>query len=382
MKIPFYISTTAMLLTPYSRSTQLSPSSSVLAFSPSSIIHKNNDLSRPATAASFFRTRPRSYTTGLQIASMDRKTSDSHSQSKIDDELSSTNSLVSDADLAAELHSIVDDGHGHINSDLARSIWQWENERFHSNSDDPYPAKRLKYSTRDGLRLVDSIARKVNSHGGGGNRHSDLVQEGVVALMRCTVLWDEEQFASKMHQKEGEETSSSRRESFEDFARKSIEKAMKKLLDETTDNIEDRMEVNLDLLKKRSMDQGRRLEKQSFTKDLYAQSQLIQPLNEALDDANPTPDEIALSDMIRHDISEFLVRHLSDVELKVIRLKFGLEKNLGNSLTTEEIASTLGIDCAQVQQIEEDALEKLKASFDDDYIGAYIDDDHANEVSL
>lgn len=324
--------------------------------------------------------------TGLQIASMDRKTSSSDShESKIDNELSSRSSRLSsssdtDLDIASELHSILDDGHGHINSDLARSIWQWENARFHSSSDDPYPAKRLKYSTRDGLRLVDSIAKKVNSRGA-GYRHSDLVQEGMVALMRCTVLWDEEQFRLSKDSKRGEK-GAAETESFEAFARKSIEKAMKKLLDETRDHIEDRMEVNLDLLKKRSVDQGRRLEKQSFTKDLYAQSQLIQPLNEALDDVNPTPDEIALSDMIRHDISDFLVRHLSDVELKVIRLKFGMEKNQGNSLTTQEIASSLGIDCDQVQQIEQTALAKLKASFEDDYIGAYIDDDHANEVSL
>lgn len=361
MKVPFSVSTAATLQLLLS-STHIP--GAVLAFSPI-----RNTRSPYATTSVV----PRS-STGLQIASMDRKTSDSH-QSKIDNELSSSssNSLSSDTDIASELHSILDDGHGHINSDLARSIWQWENARFHSNNDDPYPAKRLKYSTRDGLRLVDSIAKKVNSHG--GNRHSDLVQEGVVALMRCTVLWDEEQFLSKGEQ-------GSKTESFEAFARKSIEKTMKKLLDETRDNVEDRMEVNLDLLKKRSMDQGRRLEKQSFTKDLYAQSQLIQPLNEALDDVNPTPDEIALSDMIRHDISEFLVRQLSDMELKVIRLRFGLEKNLGNSLTTEEIASSLGIDCAQVQRIEEGALAKLKASFEDDYIGAYIDDDHANEVSL
>lgn len=317
---------------------------------------------------------------------MDRKTSSSDShESKIDNELSSRSSRLSsssdtDLDIASELHSILDDGHGHINSDLARSIWQWENARFHSSSDDPYPAKRLKYSTRDGLRLVDSIAKKVNSRGA-GYRHSDLVQEGMVALMRCTVLWDEEQFRLSKDSKRGEK-GAAETESFEAFARKSIEKAMKKLLDETRDHIEDRMEVNLDLLKKRSVDQGRRLEKQSFTKDLYAQSQLIQPLNEALDDVNPTPDEIALSDMIRHDISDFLVRHLSDVELKVIRLKFGMEKNQGNSLTTQEIASSLGIDCDQVQQIEQTALAKLKASFEDDYIGAYIDDDHANEVSL
>lgn len=311
----------------------------------------------------------RSKVTGLRIASsVERETSQSQ-HSKIDDELSFLSS-PSGSNIA-ELHSILDDGQGHINSELARSIWQWENNHFHSKNDDPFPAKRLRYSTRDGLRLIDDIARKLDI----GNRHADLVQEGVVALMKCTVLWDE-RHTSNHDEKIPED-------SFEAYAKKSIKKAMKKALTESSDNVNERTEVNLDLLRKRSLEQGMKTKTKAVDEDPQPHNQLTQPLSEAWEDANPTPIEIALSDMIRHDIGDFLVRQLSDMELKVIRLRFGLEKkSIGYPMSTEEIASSLDIAFAHVLKLEEDGLGKLRSSFEDDYIGAYIDDDHAMEVSL
>jgi RNA polymerase sigma factor (sigma-70 family) len=309
------------------------------------------------------------------VASLDPETKKSQ-HSKIDDELSSlTNPTIPHI---AELHSILDDGAGHINADLARSIWQWENSHFISNNDDdPYPAKRFKYSTRDGLRLVDEMARSI----GDGRRYPDMVQEGVVALMRCTILWDEEHSAKEIGEVEV-------KASFEKFARKSIEQAMTRVLSESRDNVGERLEVNLDLLKKRGVEQARRIrmgegtDESAAVGDPQPHNKIMQPLSQALEDANPTPDEIALSDMIRHDIGDFLERKLSNVELKIVRLRFGLEENIGSSLSTKEIAETLGLDISQVQEHEESALQHLRATFEDDYIGAYLDDDHANEVSL
>mmetsp|Transcript_26494 Transcript_26494/g.39247 ORF Transcript_26494/g.39247 Transcript_26494/m.39247 type:complete len:358 (-) Transcript_26494:166-1239(-) len=320
--------------------------------------------------------------TGLRIASVERETSQSKSQqsnSKIDDELSFLSS-PSYSNIA-ELHSILDDGQGHINSDLARSIWQWENSHFHSNNDDPFPAKRLQYSTRDGLRLIDDIARSLDV----GNRHADLVQEGVVALMKCTVLWDERHSDSSKSKHDANEEITE--DTFEAYAEMSIKKAMKKALTECSDNVNDRTEVNLDLLRKRSLEQGMKAKTKTkvvaVNQDPQPHNQLTQPLSEAWDDANPTPIDIALSDMIRHDIGDFLVRQLSDTELKVIRLRFGLEKNsIGNPMSTEGIATSLDIAFADVLKLEADGLGKLRSSFEDDYIGAYIDDDHAMEVSL
>ncbi len=323
------------------------------------------------------QSRSRAKTTFRKVASLDPETKKSqHHSSKIDDELSSIGNPQ--IPHIAELHSILDDGAGHINADLARSIWQWENSHFHSKNDDPYPAKRMKYSTRDGLRLVDEMAKNID----GGGRYPDLVQEGVVALMRCTVLWDEEHSTQVAN---ADETDA--KASFEAFARKCIEEAMTKSLSESREKVGERLEVNLDLLKKRGREQASRIAKgvadSSRGKDESERhDRMVQPLSQVFDDANPTPVEIALSDMIRHDISDFLERKLSELELKIVRLRFGLEENMGSSLSTEEIAEALGLDITQVLELEESALQHLRETLEDDYIGAYFDDDHTNEVSL
>ena len=110
---------------------------------------------------------------------------------------------------------------------------------------------------------------------------------------------------------------------------------------------------------------------------------MVKPLSEALEDENPTPEEIALSDMIRHDISEFLERQLTYKELKVVRFRFGLEGGLlANEMSTTEIAEAMELDVETILTLEEEALKKLRTSFEDDYIGAYLDDDHTTEVSL
>jgi len=309
----------------------------------------------------------RTTATGLHVTSLERDTFQSQ-HSKIDDELSSVSAPL-DSNIA-ELHSILDDGQGHINSDLARSIWQWENSHFHSQNDDPFPAKRLQYSTRDGLRLIDDIARQFDV----GNRHADLAQEGVVALMKCTILWDE-----KNSLKNDEKISE---DSFEAFARNAITKAMEKALTETSHNVGDRAKINLALLKKRSLEEAIRSKTKVVDEDPQPHNQITQPLSEAWDGVNPTPIEIALSDMIRHDIGDFLVRQLSDMELKVIRVRFGLENSIGYSMSTEEIAASLDIGYEDVVKAEKDGLAKLRASFEDDYIGAYIDEDDSVEVTL
>lgn len=322
--------------------------------------------------------------TVLRIASLDpqAKARSQAQHSRIDDELSSLCTPTLTNTHIAEIHSILDDGAGHINSDLARSIWQWENSHFPSNDDEPFPAKRLKYSTRDGLRLVDSIARSMDDDT--GRRHADLVQEGVVALMRSAVLWDTQNSKAQQSQSSEEDLKAA----FEAFARKDMETAMKRALTETRDNVgEERIEINLDLFKKKGLEQAMRMSKGVDTEEEDQEPQphnkIVQPLREALEDANPTPVEIALSDMIKHDIGDFLERQLSELELKVIRMRFGLDKeNIGSSLSSDEIAAKLDMEFFKVIEVEENALQKLREKFEDDYIGAYLDDDHAVEVSL
>ena len=299
-------------------------------------------------------------TPSLHIASIDRK----HVQPNIDDELSLVG-FNSESEIA-KLHSILDDGNGHINSELATSIWSWENENFNSTTDEPFPAKRLKYSTRDGIRLIDSIAQTFDQ----SDRYADLAQEGVVALMKSTVLWDQRHQPESKHE--------TYEDTFEEFATRKIKHAMQKALEESSDNVNQRAKANIDLMKTRTQSKN----KESEDSDSPRPLQLVQPLSEALDDANPTPIEIALSDMIRHDIDDFLVRQLSETELNIIRLRFGLEENISTQLSTEEIAASVGVSFDTVLALENQALEKLRTSFEDDYVGAYLDDDHTEEVSV
>jgi RNA polymerase sigma factor (sigma-70 family) len=310
---------------------------------------------------------------------------------------SSTSALPSaspeySSSIISEIHSILDDGNGHINKELATSIWTWENEHLQPVDSNPFPfASKLNYSTRDGLRLIESIAKEMEAHIVDGNlnieqeeRFNDLVQEGVVSLMKCMVIWD------------ADGNNDGHNDDFESFATKEISKSMTKFLKQTNDGV-GVMKMNLDLLKKSVQDlekenkrgRGKRtttattaMSESSIKKTTSTSTldEIVKPLlNEAVLDENPTPDEIALSEMIRNDIGDFLERTLNMEELKVIRMKFGLEE-VGISL--EDIALDLGISMTDVQNIELEALSKLRTSFSNDYIGAYLDDDNTEEVSL
>ncbi len=365
------------------------------------------------------------------------------SSSNIDHELSSSSSSSScvpnpmipssstSSSILSEMHSILDDGLGHINKELATSIWTWENENLQQKSLDldndntpSFPlASKLKYSTRDGLRLIESIAREMEQvdsvcEGGGGGggdattnggivvmeRYNDLVQEGVVALMKCMVIWENNQEDSSSRDTKKNKSSKSSKvkiqpgEGFDSFASREIRKSMSKYLIQTSDGV-GVMKMNLDLLRKgvEELEKGeggggrgamkknsKKKEIMQATMDVKVSSsepldQIVKSLTLAVLEENPTPDEIALSEMIRNDIVDFLQRTLDTVELTVIRMRFGLEE-VGTSL--EDIALNLDKTVDDVKDIERNALSKLRTSFSNDYIGAYLDDDNTEEVSL
>jgi len=88
------------------------------------------------------------------------------------------------------LESILEDGDGHINSALASAIYEWETAHTQTA---PGSIKK-EFSTRDGLRLVDELAREVldsleSNNDDGGKKstisYNDLVQEGMIALLRA-----------------------------------------------------------------------------------------------------------------------------------------------------------------------------------------------------
>jgi RNA polymerase sigma factor (sigma-70 family) len=295
--------------------------------------------------------------------------------SSIDNELSAQNPdpISAKTEFMSEIQSILDDGQGHINKELAACIWTWENDNLNPQHNNPFPASKLKYSTRDGLRLVDSIAREMGEETTDGTRYNDLVQEGVVALMKSMAIWN--------YDDEGD---------FESFAIKEIQKSMKRVLRETSDGV-GVLKMNIDMLKKSVSDLEKKPDSVKKPQALDEAEkvelpepcdQIVKPLREALLDENPTPDEIALSDMIRNDISHFLERTLSETELQIVRMRFGLHDEVGTSLGV--VSKNLQMDPREVEEIEGKALDKLRTSFSNDYIGAYLDDDDhlETEVSL
>ena len=318
-------------------------------------------------------------------------------------------SLSSSSSIMHEMHSILDDGHGHINSDLATSIWTWENENLQPDiHNDPFPlASKLQYSTRDGLRIIESVANDIISRmmeesssssssfstGYKEERYNDLVQEGVVALMKAMIVFGSGGETGQDTRKEG--TVLDPNQEFEAFATMEIQKAMQHYMKQTNNGIS----ILLDLLRKRVDELEQKAATATTTSStknavqinkkkrkqriiiLEAEpcDQIVQPLREAVLDENPTPDEIALSDMIRNDIGDFLERTLNEEELIVIRMRFGLEV-VDTSL--KAISVNLGKSVNDVQELEYEALKKLRTSFSNDYIGAYLDDDNTEEVSL
>ena len=71
-------------------------------------------------------------------------------------------------------HSILDDGRGHINGELATAIYEWElSSGFLAAGDGEYGGG---FSTRDGLRLVEGLAGEFHGGEPGGKGYNDLVQ--------------------------------------------------------------------------------------------------------------------------------------------------------------------------------------------------------------
>jgi len=118
------------------------------------------------------------------------------------------------------LESILDDGNGHINSNLAQAIYEWEGAH---NANRQQQNTAQIFSTRDGLRMVDELAREILSSIGmgetrreskeGTSSYNDLVQEGMIALMHAMSTYSN----YKSH------TTATKISSFEEYAKQSIQ---------------------------------------------------------------------------------------------------------------------------------------------------------------
>lgn len=125
------------------------------------------------------------------------------------------------------LQSILDDGNGHVNSELAAAIYEWE--KVHAEQSTKSVLKS-QFSTRDGLRLVDESARvilasllpptsdDVNDLTGDARKSSisypDLVQEGMIALLHAISTYN----SYKTHNKNDL--------SFEKYAQQTIQSSL------------------------------------------------------------------------------------------------------------------------------------------------------------
>jgi len=276
--------------------------------------------------------------------------------------------FLDDEIIEESVHSILNDKYGHPNAELARSIWDWGNSQrlLQSSTDDHsdtlqnkrFPAAQLKFSTRRGLRIVDKLAQELSQR----DHYSDLVQEGVVALMSAMAEFDP---------KEGELR-------FENYARKQIKDAMKTFLVDSS-NAQRRFPSKVDSKPEATPSSA---EDKIVSISVEPHDLIVEPLGNFITNKNPTPEDIALVDMIQHDIRDFLDRTLEEKELKIVRLKFGLDPPFVGGMNSVEIANHSGLDVEVVEEMESTALEKLRLSFSDDYIGAYIDNDYTDEVSL
>jgi RNA polymerase sigma factor (sigma-70 family) len=393
---------------------------------------------------------------------------------------SSASANSNDDLLLGNMHSVLDDGQGHMNADLARAIWEWENairleeEESSSSSSSSsggesntgeqaevqtktrtppspkvlqYPASQLKFSTRQGLRMIHEIALEVLDieledvdTDTSPTNYADLVQEGVVALMSAMAeadVNDNDQYDND----NDKTTTTSRSQLFEVKAREAIRDVMVKAqfkirtprafpsvvfdalnhkhqssMSSSKSKQDDELDTNTNrgLSNKATLSSSSSSSQQTVvlleeedqeedttgadvdadtTTTQSLNTALVQPLASLLQQSNPTPDEVALSDMIRHDLDGFLKRTLTPKELAVIRLKFGLEvtstttgrqeTSCGRGWNVETIGEVMELSKEDVVELETQALEKLRMCFRKDYIGAYLDDDPATEeVSL
>lgn len=72
------------------------------------------------------------------------------------------------------------------------------------------------------------------------------------------------------------------------------------------------------------------------------------------------PEQFGITEVVREEIDELLAINLSERELHIMRLRYGLGD--GEPRRLEQVAQELGVTRQRVQQIESEALRKLRNS--------------------
>ena len=85
------------------------------------------------------------------------------------------------------------------------------------------------------------------------------------------------------------------------------------------------------------------------------------------DRGDGSPDDLALADLIRYDVDEFLATTLEELESQVIQMRFGLDSADGSPKTQKEIAYELSLSASKVRKLQKQALEKLRRAYSNRY---------------
>ena len=322
---------------------------------------------------------------------------------KNEQQTSATSSSASRSDKKKETaqkedHDMFQDGRGHINPELARLIYKWEQDQRLTNN-----LPKFQYSTREGLRWVlDSVP----------SYDEDLMQEGVIALMQAMTEF-ERKAPSKV--------------SFEAYCKHSIQLALNEyrrtaegdkdsparrkaaLSVESTVQIDDPLEthfVNEDEWEVREglvLDNGNGVKAEESVEDFLdenlqyegedqmwvQQQQVAAPLTHSIPDDDhdndndvlilqeEDPDDRFLADMIRYDVDEFLGSTLDELESQVIQMRFGLGEE---ALTQKQAASELGLGVARIRKLQKTALEKLRNAYQERYMADDDEEDWEDSV--
>eukprot|EP00980_Cylindrotheca_fusiformis_P011437 scaffold2649_cov137-Cylindrotheca_fusiformis.AAC.12 len=288
---------------------------------------------------------------------------------------------------------LLEDRKGHISTELAQRIYKWEKEQ---RLDKNLP--QFEYSTRDGLRWVlDLVNTQLNNNRtpDTDGKHEDLVQEGVIALMQAMKTF---------------ENQSRPQETFEDYAKNAIMRALEDyswgvktastggtqskpaLSMESTVEIADPLEThysNQEEWEVREPEQefvDQAVQYEGEDQMWVHQQQVAAPLRDMIPDGDKdepllegdafNPDDLALTDMIRYNVDEFLGSTLDDLESQVVQMRFGLDSVDGNPKTQKEVAYELSLTVSKVRKIQKQALEKLRTAYADRYISNDDDDDY------
>eukprot|EP00977_Amphora_coffeiformis_P004483 scaffold965_cov158-Amphora_coffeaeformis.AAC.7 len=106
------------------------------------------------------------------------------------------------------------------------------------------------------------------------------------------------------------------------------------------------------------------------------QEQIAGPLQDLIPDLDePSPDDTILTDLIRHDVREFLDNTLNEDEQKVVRMVFGIDS--GRQVSIKRTAEALGMEEEQVSLLMAGSLQKLRESYNGRYVDSYLDDEYS-----